>query len=437
MKIREAIEKTGLTDRAVRFYIDEGLVLPDIEESYSGRKSIDFSEKDVERLNNVAMLRKAGFSIADIKSIVDDNSTARDIVKNFIEQTEKNIKHETEIVEKLKEISFDDEVTIEKICTSLSASVEEKQVPKEDIKLTATEKTLKIFSIMIAGSLLINAAWFMVDFALTIFDVRYIKIWNNSINLLLSPLYLGWIVVAVLSATVIFGNIGKGFNRKTKGSNAALIIPSAAGTVIMIVVSFFFAFCSVTPFCSRTTDPENYLKLDKALTEYGVFDTTGDLRQVFPGRIPVDARANHADTIKYFYEYCPCWDCDYGSYDICAEWVLSDGEYNLFKDTLKGDFILENRLAEISHLYEKEWETEYFTEEAINNSGYRIVQKGEWTKVYYKGYGQGIFDGNNGKDYDFLICAYNDKERKVRYIASACCAHTERKGGPYYLSLEW
>lgn len=239
MKIREVIEKTGLTDRAVRFYIDEGLVLPDIEESYSGRKSIDFSEKDIERLNNVAMLRKAGFSIADIKSIVDDNSTARDIVKNFIEQTEKNIKHETEIVEKLKEISFDDEVTIEKICTSLSASVEEKQVPKEDIKLTATEKTLKIFSIMIAGSLLINAAWFMVDFALTIFDVRYIKIWNNSINLLLSPLYLGWIVVAVLSATVIFRNIGKGFNRKTKGSNAALIIPSAAGTVIMIVALHF------------------------------------------------------------------------------------------------------------------------------------------------------------------------------------------------------
>ena len=42
MKIKEVIEKTGLTDRAVRLYIDEGLTSPSIEESYNGRKSIDF-----------------------------------------------------------------------------------------------------------------------------------------------------------------------------------------------------------------------------------------------------------------------------------------------------------------------------------------------------------------------------------------------------------
>ena len=42
MKMKEVTEKTGLTDRAVRLYIDEGLALPNIEESYSGRKNIDF-----------------------------------------------------------------------------------------------------------------------------------------------------------------------------------------------------------------------------------------------------------------------------------------------------------------------------------------------------------------------------------------------------------
>ena len=80
MKIKEVIEKTGLTDRAIRLYIDEGLIAPSIGESYSGRKSIEFSQEDVERLKNVAMLRKAGFPIADIKSIVDDESTIKSIV---------------------------------------------------------------------------------------------------------------------------------------------------------------------------------------------------------------------------------------------------------------------------------------------------------------------------------------------------------------------
>ena len=65
MKIKDVIEQTGLTDKAIRLYISNGLVAPSIEENYSGRKSIDFSEENVERLKNVALLRKAGFSIAD------------------------------------------------------------------------------------------------------------------------------------------------------------------------------------------------------------------------------------------------------------------------------------------------------------------------------------------------------------------------------------
>lgn len=473
MKIKEVIEKTGLTDRAVRFYIDEGLVLPDIEESYSGRKSIDFSEKDVERLNNVATLRKAGFSVADIKSIVDDNSTAKNIIEKFIEQAENDIGHKTEIVEKLKGVSFDEEVTLEKICSSLSETVEEKQMPSEDIKLTAAEKILKIIAIIIACSLFADAAWWMVGLGHDIFDVRYIKLTDDPGNIILSSFYLGWVVVAILSIAVIFRNIGKGFKRRTKGSNAALLIPSAVGAVIMLPVSLFLAFCTVTPFCSQTTDPDNYLKLDSILAEEDI-SGLGDLYEIFPRSIPINTRVEYPDSIKYFYEYTPRWGGDYNTYDVCAEWALSDGDYSLFKDTLKGDFILENSLIEIKHMSENELFVDYLTQSAKEGSGYKVIQKGNWTLIYYKGYGQVEFDyvlpansepedrfeddilyqksknefeiknwnDDNGVSryrtrYDFLICAYNDKEQKVRYIASSSKGFENRKGGPYYLSLEW
>ena len=36
MKMKEVLAQTGLTDRAVRLYIDNGLIAPDIEENYSG-----------------------------------------------------------------------------------------------------------------------------------------------------------------------------------------------------------------------------------------------------------------------------------------------------------------------------------------------------------------------------------------------------------------
>ncbi len=474
MKMKEVTEKTGLTDRAVRLYIDEGLAVPNIEESYSGRKSIDFSESDVERLKNVALLRKAGFSIADIKSMVDDNSTAKDIIEKFIEQTESNIAHETEIVEKLKGISFDEDVTIEKICNSLSETVEKKEVPSEDIKLTAKEKVLKIATILFSSTLLAHAVWFIVECCIGIFDVQYLKFSEDPINITLSFFYLGWIVIALLLIAVIFKNTGKRFNRKTNASSWAILIISAIGSIIMLVITIFLLWCTVTPFYSQTTDPDNYLKLDNALiSEDERWDTLGDVYKIFPRKIPNETKNDYPDSIKYFYEYTPNWDGGYNTYDIFAEWILNDGDYAVFKKNLPDNFILENALTEIPYWFDDERETSYFIESYTNNSGYNIVQKGDWTMIYYEGYGKVFFDytgdisvkpdrckddlnysetkyefdienwdmSNTDSDYDtrydFLICAYNDKERKVRYIASSSAGFENRKGGPYYLSLDW
>lgn len=475
MKMKEVIEKTGLTDRAVRLYIDEGLAVPSIEESYSGRKSIDFSESDVERLKNVALLRKAGFSITDIKSIVDDNSTAKNIVENFIEQTESNIAHETEIVEKLKGISFDEDVTLETICNSLSETVEEKQVPKEDIKLTLKEKAFKVITILFSSVLLANAVYYFVLCCSAVFDVRYIKLTDYPGTIIGSLFYLGWVVIAILMVAVILKNIGKRFNRKTKGSSLALLIFSAVGSVVMFVITLFLVFCTVTPFYSQTTDPENYMILDKALvSEIERWDDLDHIYKLFPRKIPNKTKDNYPESIRYFYEYTPNWDGGYNTYDICAEWVLVDADYEIFKKNLEENFILENRLIEINHMNPSEYKLDYLTESATENSGYNVTQKGDWTLVYYKGYGKVIFDyilgygeepekhcedellyektkdefqienwesrNNDNRHrtrYDFLICAYNDNEKKVRYIVSSSEGFANRKGGPYYLSLDW
>ena len=436
MKMKEVIEKTGLTDRAVRLYIDEGLAVPNIEESYSGRKSIDFSESDVERLKNVALLRKAGFSIADIKSLVDDNSTTKDIIEKFIEQTENNIAHETEIVEKLKGISFDEDVTLETICNSLSATVEKKQVPQEDTKLTVKEKAFKIISILFSCILFVHALYYTVVCCSAIFDVRYIKLTDNLGTITGSLVYLGWTVIAILTVIFVLKNIGWRFNRKTKGVSIALLIFSSIGSVIMLPVTLFLIFCSITPFYSQTTDHDNYLIFEnRMMTNDERFNDFDDLFEVFPRKIPYGAKDLYPDSIKYFYEYTPCWDCFFGTCDVYAEWVLPAAEYENFKNNLPENFILENRLAEIQYQFETEKEIEYFSKSATENSGYGVVQKGDWTMVYYKGYGRVRFR---------YICAdavgQEPDERcpdELRYIASECCSHINRKEGPYYLSLDW
>ena len=67
MKIKEICEKTGLTDRTVRYYIEEGLVSPFYTENYLGRKSFDFSDADLERLKAIALERGGEIAAAIVE----------------------------------------------------------------------------------------------------------------------------------------------------------------------------------------------------------------------------------------------------------------------------------------------------------------------------------------------------------------------------------
>lgn len=71
MKMKEVCTATGLTERAVRFYVQEQLVTPQSQQR-GGRTWLDFSEANVERLRAIGTLRKAGFTIDEIRSMGRD-----------------------------------------------------------------------------------------------------------------------------------------------------------------------------------------------------------------------------------------------------------------------------------------------------------------------------------------------------------------------------
>lgn len=75
MKIKEVCKKTGLTDRAIRFYIEKGLLTTDAR-LVNGRINRDYTKDDILLLQDISTLRKAGFSIQDI---LDMQNSARDI----------------------------------------------------------------------------------------------------------------------------------------------------------------------------------------------------------------------------------------------------------------------------------------------------------------------------------------------------------------------
>lgn len=90
MKIKVVCEKTNLTDRTIRYYIEEGLISPSFTENYLGRKTFDFTEENVSELNDIAILRSFDFSIEEIRQILLDPSNSVSVicaVKDRISET--------------------------------------------------------------------------------------------------------------------------------------------------------------------------------------------------------------------------------------------------------------------------------------------------------------------------------------------------------------
>ncbi|MCI7472518.1 MAG: MerR family transcriptional regulator [Clostridiales bacterium] len=71
MKMKEVCAQTGLTERAVRFYVQEKLVVP-LAQRRGGRTWLDFSPAHVDRLKAISTLRKAGFTLEEIRAMMED-----------------------------------------------------------------------------------------------------------------------------------------------------------------------------------------------------------------------------------------------------------------------------------------------------------------------------------------------------------------------------
>lgn len=275
MKMKEVCEKTGLTDRAVRLYIENGLVSPRYNESYAGRRNIDFSDTDVDILKEIATLRKASFSIAEIRVLKSEPDRATEILKTVTDNTQKRITADTEILSCLMPLLEKDGIGIEDICRSLNNPVIEKtEVPKEDMEAPYVLKILKYVFAVIGGlALVLNLVYMIL--------VLYIAL--PSVSSVLYPDYSGlgvWCAVCV--GIILLSLIILPMKKKTKEKRKTLIKRSAVSLIIagILVISTYFTsvytllvYYLGTDVISYTADAENYMVFDdekarEALSEF-------------------------------------------------------------------------------------------------------------------------------------------------------------------------
>ena len=94
MKMIDVCRQTELSERTVRYYVQRGLLHP-ISGEKGERTYMDFSSADVRRLEQVAALRKAGFSIEEILNMIQSPDTIPAIVmdrRHELAQTAQDVK---------------------------------------------------------------------------------------------------------------------------------------------------------------------------------------------------------------------------------------------------------------------------------------------------------------------------------------------------------
>ena len=101
MKMKEVCQKTGLTERSVRYYIERGLIQPAATPSAVGRRmDYQFDSGHILELRDIAALRECGFSIERILNMKRNPSA----IPGQIEEQMKETESQEKVVCKRREI---------------------------------------------------------------------------------------------------------------------------------------------------------------------------------------------------------------------------------------------------------------------------------------------------------------------------------------------
>ena len=401
MKIKTVCELTGLTDRAVRFYIDEGLLSPDYSENYLGRRSFSFTDKDVAALREIAVLRKYGFTVAQIKEMYGHPESIGIIVSEARAGKETDVKKELELLRSL-------DIPDDQLPDSVSCLVSALSKPAEHAPIPATDK--QSVRSKLTGALrpaaYIIAVGTPIIFSLIVFLIRIRKYAYPVFNIKIT-------VLAVISLIPSFLLITPFAHRSKKAVKTVLTVLC----IISLVISPILTFFTVTR--SETTDIKNYLKLDTDCPA-----NKSDLfRDVFPAWPHYFENVSDGDSFKtvyldskYMYRTLPAMDY---TYDIYAEWPLDESEFYKEVDRVK-------RVFE-SHAPKNE----------AGITHYATMQKGKYTcLINYL-----VYNGSDkpfepaADNYTYCIFAYDEQEYRVRYIY--CDSMENGVDQPYYLELNW
>ncbi len=145
MKMKELTALTGISERTIYYYIDDGVFVPEKRsESYTGRKSYDYTENDVRQLKQIALLRKYDFTIKDIKLLKKEQISISDVLERNIEEAKENIEEKSQNISAMESALGSNPKNLDELCVILSNPTIEKMPAISDGKTVTIWSDIKL-----------------------------------------------------------------------------------------------------------------------------------------------------------------------------------------------------------------------------------------------------------------------------------------------------
>ncbi|MBR3997389.1 MAG: MerR family transcriptional regulator, partial [Clostridia bacterium] len=129
MKIKEAAEKTGLTEKAICLYEDKGLIAPPVTEK-GGRKFRDYDAVTVEELNTIAGLRRSFFSLEQIAKMQENPDEIPAVFDEYLRELREQYAKLGDILDRAESLTPSHMTDAASLSAAMTAPVME--LPAED-----------------------------------------------------------------------------------------------------------------------------------------------------------------------------------------------------------------------------------------------------------------------------------------------------------------
>ena len=120
MKIKQVCDQTGLTARTVRFYSERGLIHPTCYEQ-NERNYYEYSPEDVQILRRVSVLRKAEFSLDEIRRMMCSAQEARRIVLSHMQKLKEREERTARMLVYMQKLCDRSDIDFETFANALEA----------------------------------------------------------------------------------------------------------------------------------------------------------------------------------------------------------------------------------------------------------------------------------------------------------------------------